>query len=147
VAIAAPFSQKPSILETGISVDVRWTATCDDSYIETRAASKRPAKRSNEMTSMMIEQQRNQGLRVIAPACFGTDLQDALDRVGERYGIYEAMTQTGPVTPQELAGFTGLSRQYVETWLQAQALTGALHISRPANRYCLWCRWTPQQSR
>ena len=91
------------------------------------------------MTSMIIEPQQRQEQRLIAPACFDTDLQGALDRIGERYGIYQAMSQTGPVTPQELAGFTGLSLQYVQTWLQAQAVTGALHFSRPANRYCLWC--------
>ncbi|MFQ6028890.1 MAG: hypothetical protein ACE5Q6_15510 [Dehalococcoidia bacterium] len=91
------------------------------------------------MTTMMIERKQELGQSINAPMCFDTDLQDALDHIGEQYGIYEAMTQTGPVTPQELAGFTGLSRQYVETWLRAQAVTGAVHFSRPANRYCLWC--------
>ena len=92
------------------------------------------------MTTMIMERPQELGYSLNTPMCFDNDLQDALERIGERYGIYKAMTQTGPVTPQELAGFTGLSQQYVETWLQAQAVTGAVYVSRPANRYCLWCR-------
>ena len=69
----------------------------------------------------------------------------ALEAVGERYGIYVAMTQTGPVTPQELAGYTALPEQHIRMWLQAQASAGWLYHSPAANRYCLWCLWSPRQ--
>ena len=92
------------------------------------------------MTTMIIgtERQQNQE-QSTTPATFNIALQSALEVVGEKYGIYDAMAQTGPVTPQELAGFTGLSLRHTKSWLQAQAATGALHFSRAADRYCLWC--------
>ena len=49
------------------------------------------------------------------------------------------MTQTGPVTPKELTGFTSLPEANVRVWLEAQAAAGWLYYSAPANRYCLWC--------
>ena len=77
---------------------------------------------------------------------FGADFHRSLELVGEQYGIYEAMTQTGPVTPQELAGCTGLPETHVRLWLEAQASGGWLYHCPAANRFCLWCRWTPRQS-
>jgi hypothetical protein len=70
---------------------------------------------------------------------FDTAFHQVMETVGQRYGIYEAMTQTGPVTPQELAGFTNLSEAHIQMWLEAQASQGWLRYSAPANRYCLWC--------
>ena len=70
---------------------------------------------------------------------FDGAFHQVMETVGEQYGIYEAMVQTGPVTSQELAGFTNLSATHVQMWLQAQASQGWIHYSAPANRYCLWC--------
>ncbi len=72
---------------------------------------------------------------------FDGAFHQALEAVGERHGIYEAMTQTGPVTPQELAGFTNLCLSHVQLWLEAMASLGYCYYSAPANRYCLWCIW------
>ncbi|MFQ6028893.1 MAG: hypothetical protein ACE5Q6_15525 [Dehalococcoidia bacterium] len=54
------------------------------------------------------------------------------------------MTQTGPVTPQELVGYTDLPEQHIRMWLEAQASDGWLYYSPAANRYCLWCLWPPR---
>lgn len=70
---------------------------------------------------------------------FVLDFQNAMECLGEQYGVYEAMSQTGPVTPTELAGFIGLPTSTVKMWLTTQANGGYIHYSRPADRYCLWC--------
>ena len=61
--------------------------------------------------------------------------------IGDRYGIYEAMTEAGPVTPTELAQSTGISEQYVQQWLETQTAGDYMHFDSATSRYCLWCNW------
>ncbi len=44
--------------------------------------------------------------------------------IGDQLGIYRAMADGGPVTPQELAARTGLNERYLREWLNAQAAGG-----------------------
>ena len=91
------------------------------------------------MTTLMNEQTQDTNSGVNQAGNFVADFQEALETIGEQYGIYEAMSQTGPVTPAELAGFTGLAKSTVQAWLNSQAVGGYIHFSQPADRYCLWC--------
>ncbi|SNY73542.1 class I SAM-dependent methyltransferase [Paractinoplanes atraurantiacus] len=48
----------------------------------------------------------------------------ALTVIGDRLGLYRAMTGAGPVTPAKLAAATGLHPRLVTEWLRAQAVSG-----------------------
>lgn len=91
------------------------------------------------MTTLTIERNHHLSRQTEPIKSFVSDFQDAMETLGEKYGIYQAMCQTGPVTPTELAGFIGLPTSTVKTWLKIQANGGYIHYSRPADRYCLWC--------
>jgi SAM-dependent methyltransferase len=48
----------------------------------------------------------------------------AMTVIGDRLGIYRAMTGTGPVTVDELASRTGLNRRLLTEWLASQVVSG-----------------------
>jgi hypothetical protein len=91
------------------------------------------------MTTLTIEPNHHLSQAEKPTSNFVSDFQKAMESLGDQYGIYEAMSQTGPVTSTELAGFIGLPTATVKMWLKTQASGGYIHYSRPADRYCLWC--------
>jgi hypothetical protein len=54
----------------------------------------------------------------------GSLLAGSMVVIGDRLGLYRAMTGTGPLTSDELARATGTSERYVREWLSAQAAAG-----------------------
>jgi ubiquinone/menaquinone biosynthesis C-methylase UbiE len=48
----------------------------------------------------------------------------ALVVIGDRLGLYRAMSGAGPLTPAELAARTGTAERYVREWLANQACSG-----------------------
>jgi ubiquinone/menaquinone biosynthesis C-methylase UbiE len=46
--------------------------------------------------------------------------------LGDRLGLYAALSEGGPATPAELADRTGTDERYVREWLEQQAVTGIL---------------------
>ena len=99
---------------------------------------------------MVTVNKRPEGLSNQSQA-LGTNFEgafhEALETVGERYGIYDSMTKTGPVTAQELAGFTNLCQSHITMWLEGQASGGWLYYSAPADRYSLWCIWPSKSAK
>ena len=54
----------------------------------------------------------------------GATLNAALVVMGDRLGLYRALADAGPLTPEELAARTGTRERYVREWLSAQAAGG-----------------------
>ena len=54
----------------------------------------------------------------------GALLGGAMVVLGDKLGLYRAMTGAGPITPAELAARTGTVERYVREWLSAQAARG-----------------------
>jgi SAM-dependent methyltransferase len=54
----------------------------------------------------------------------GAVLGGAMVVIGDKLGLYRAMTGVGPLTPAELAMRTGTAERYVREWLSAQAARG-----------------------
>ena len=54
----------------------------------------------------------------------GAVLGGAMVVIGDKLGLYRAMTGVGPITPAELATRTGTHERYVREWLSAQAARG-----------------------
>ena len=44
--------------------------------------------------------------------------------IGDRLGLYRALAEAGPLTPAELAAYTGTAERYVREWLAGQAAGG-----------------------
>jgi SAM-dependent methyltransferase len=56
----------------------------------------------------------------------GALLGGAMVVIGDKLGLYRAMSGAGPLTPAELASRTGTAERYVREWLSAQAARGYL---------------------
>ncbi len=59
----------------------------------------------------------------------GAVLHAATVLVGDRLGLYAAMGDSQPVTPEELAERTGTDPRYVAEWLAAQAAAGYVEVT------------------
>src|SRR6266852_9562667 len=73
---------------------------------------------------------------------FGASLSSALVYIGQKLGLYKAMSDAGPVTPAELAQRTNTNERYVREWLINQAAGGYAEYDPESGRYSL----TPEQS-
>jgi SAM-dependent methyltransferase len=73
---------------------------------------------------------------------FGASLSSALVYLGQKLGLYKAMSEAGPVTPAELAQRTNTNERYVREWLINQAAGGYAEYDPPSGRYHL----TPEQA-
>jgi hypothetical protein len=71
----------------------------------------------------------------------GAAIDTAMVDVGEKFGLFEAMAESGPVTSAELAQRTGLPWRHIRVWLSAQATDDFLDYDDMTGRYSLWCSW------
>lgn len=72
---------------------------------------------------------------------FASALHAALEEVGERFGLYEVMARSGPVTPVCLATQAGVPELSARIWLEAQTAVNYIHCEPRSNLYSLWCAW------
>jgi SAM-dependent methyltransferase len=72
---------------------------------------------------------------------FATDLAAVLHGatvvVGDKLGLYRALSAQGPSTPEELAAATGCDPRYVREWLSAQAAAEYAHYDPVTGRFHL----------
>ena len=54
----------------------------------------------------------------------GAAVNAALVLIGDELGLFRAMADGQPVSPEELAGRTGTQERYVREWLASQAASG-----------------------
>jgi 2-polyprenyl-3-methyl-5-hydroxy-6-metoxy-1,4-benzoquinol methylase len=72
---------------------------------------------------------------------FGAALSSSLVYIGQKLGLYKAMTD-GPITPVELARKTSTNERYVREWLINQAASGYVDYEPETERYSL----SPEQA-
>ena len=53
----------------------------------------------------------------------------SLSSLGDRLGLYRAVSETGPTTSEELAAHTGLHERWLREWLRHQACVGQLEYA------------------
>ncbi|MBV9539199.1 MAG: methyltransferase domain-containing protein [Acidisphaera sp.] len=58
-------------------------------------------------------------------------------RIGDQLGLYKAMQNGEPITPDELAGRTGIGERYAREWLSHQAASGYLAYDGASGRFTL----------
>src|SRR2546423_2186009 len=73
---------------------------------------------------------------------FGASLSSALVYIGQKLGLYKALSDAGPATPVELAQRTNSNERYVREWLINQAAGGYVEYDPESGRYSL----TPEQA-
>jgi len=61
----------------------------------------------------------------------------AMVAVGDQLGLYRALADGGPATPDELADRTGLAARYLKEWLSQQAAAGFVTYRPGDRRYVL----------
>jgi hypothetical protein len=57
--------------------------------------------------------------------------------MGDKLGLYRALAEAGPLTPDQLAGRTGTAERYVRDWLNAQAAGDFVNYEPETGRYFL----------
>lgn len=67
----------------------------------------------------------------------GAAASAVLVRIGDRLGLYRALVEGGPATPEALARRTGTSERYVREWLANQAAGGYVSHDAVAGTYAL----------
>src|SRR5271154_3644095 len=55
--------------------------------------------------------------------------------LGEKLGLYKAMTGKGPMTPKELADATSTHERYVREWMCAQAASGFMEYDAATGKF------------
>ncbi len=67
----------------------------------------------------------------------GAAMNAALILIGDKLGLYKAMSGAGPMTSAELAAKTKTAERYVREWLAAQAAGGFVAYDASTGRYTL----------
>ncbi|MGH9746250.1 MAG: class I SAM-dependent methyltransferase [Candidatus Acidiferrales bacterium] len=67
----------------------------------------------------------------------GAAMNAALIVIGDKLGLYKAMSGAGPMTSAELAKKTGTSERYVREWLSSQAAGGFVTYDATTGRFTL----------
>lgn len=84
-----------------------------------------------------MDRQRSQRFMNKLVGDVATSLAVSLLLVGERSGLFAAMTGAGPLDAQELAGRSGVPVRYVEEWLAALAAAGYVEHDAATDRFTL----------
>ncbi len=71
----------------------------------------------------------------------GASFQGPSILVGEQLGLYKALADHGPVTPEGLAAKTGTKERYLREWLAGQAASGYIEYDPASKSYSM----TPEQ--
>jgi SAM-dependent methyltransferase len=83
-----------------------------------------------ELDETKIEAFTNQVLGDLA-ASYGS----VMTSIGDRLGLFDALTAAGPLTSGELAERTGTAERYVREWLSSQVAAG--YVERDGDAYAL----------
>jgi len=67
----------------------------------------------------------------------GAALSVATVMLGDQLGLYKAMSDGQPLTPEELARRTGTDARYVREWLSSQAASGYVSYNADSERFAL----------
>lgn len=57
--------------------------------------------------------------------------------IGDQLGLYRALAEAGPLTPAELAAYTGTAERYVREWLPGQAAGGYISYDADTGHYSM----------
>ena len=67
----------------------------------------------------------------------GSSLSSMMVILGDRLGLYRALSQFGPMTSEELAQRTNTAERYIREWLASQAAAGYLIYDSENKKFSL----------
>jgi len=68
---------------------------------------------------------------------FGGTLHSAMAVIGDKLGLYKALAEAGPLTPEVFVTGTGTTERYVREWLASQAAGGYASYDTATGRFFL----------
>lgn len=68
---------------------------------------------------------------------FGAAWRAVLVNIGDKLGLYKEMSNSGPLTSEELAARTGTAERYIREWLANQAAGGYVTYDSRSQKYAL----------
>jgi SAM-dependent methyltransferase len=86
---------------------------------------------------MQFDQQKVEDFMGRMVGEFGAVASAPLIALGDRLGLYKAMSEQGWMTSTEVAERAGLAERYVREWLAAQAASGFIRYDAAAGKYQL----------
>jgi SAM-dependent methyltransferase len=86
---------------------------------------------------MAIDAERLEQVMGKALDDLGAALGTGLVLLGERAGLWPALTGAGPLTPEEVAERAGVAERYAREWLRAMAAAGYVELQDDEERYAL----------
>ena len=92
--------------------------------------------------SSAIDEGKLEALLGKAVTDFGASISTSMAVVGDRLGLYKAVSRYGPLDSRKLASITGTYERYVRDWLVNQAAGGYLMYDPESELYSM----TPEQS-
>jgi 2-polyprenyl-3-methyl-5-hydroxy-6-metoxy-1,4-benzoquinol methylase len=88
-------------------------------------------------TTPTIDEQRVEAFVERVVLDVGTAMRGGLLYIGDRLGIFKALSESGPVTPAELAKATGLNERYLREWLGSMTTAEYLEHDAESGTYHL----------
>jgi len=82
-----------------------------------------PGSMDEERTAALVE-------RLFEAALGAVDMVAVY--LGDRLGLYRALSESGASTPAQLATSAGIQERYAREWLEQQAVTGIIEVDDPA---------------
>ena len=70
---------------------------------------------------------------------FKAAINGALVAIGEKFGLYGALAESGPATVGEISRDTGIPAHHVSNWLDAQAQAEYLDYDKVTGRFSVYC--------
>jgi SAM-dependent methyltransferase len=89
------------------------------------------------MATQSFNQQKLESFLMKSVSDFGAAVSAALVVIGDKLGLYKAMSGSAPVNSAELAARTGTSERYVREWLVNQAAGGYVEYHPDTGKYSL----------
>ncbi len=73
----------------------------------------------------------------------GSVRQTDLEGIGDKLGIYDVMSEYGPLTTAAIAELTQVSETTIVAWLGAMLAGDTVDFDVHTGRYSLWSNWPP----
>ncbi len=86
---------------------------------------------------MAINQEKLDKFMGQAVGDIGAAMSGVLVLIGDKLGLYKAMAEIGPITPEELAKKTATTPRYVREWLLNQAAGGYVEYNPTTKKFTL----------
>lgn len=68
---------------------------------------------------------------------WGAAMSGALVMLGDQLGLYKALAETGPMSPEALAEKTETTPRYIREWLSAQAASGYVQYDKESGEFSM----------